>query len=344
MSNLEKEILEQELVIKKAKYRVKNAEGKYEVVYLETSADQVEETADRVFVTPDEKSQITTNKNAIAAETEARTEAVSAINGKIDVINGNESTPGSINKALKDAKDYTDAKVQEVNNANASLAGRVTANETAISDLRDAISNKNSNTIVVDTEAEIATANAAPKVGDLAYVITSKRAYIYKGVEALTAKNAPAGWVVFDEITNELDLVDYLKKTDAEATYRKIADKIAEADLAVELSTKINNKADASYVNTELAKKATPDQITSAVSPVSEKANANKSAIAQEVTDRKGEITRVEGVIDTKVGAVNTAFKAEDAKLNNRISKFAPVISSVEPVDTEAGHVWLELI
>ena len=265
-------------------------------------------------------------------------------NGKLDTINGNEQTPGSINKALKDAKSYTDTKVQEVNSANASLAGRVTANETAISDLRDAISNKNSNTIVVDTEAEIATANAAPKVGDLAYVITSKRAYIYKGVEALTAKNAPAGWVVFDEITNELDLVDYLKKTDAEATYRKIADKIAEADLAVELSTKINNKADASYVNTELAKKATPDQITSAVSPVSEKANANKSAIAQEVTDRKGEITRVEGVIDTKVGAVDTAFKAEDAKLNNRISKFAPVISSVEPVDTEAGHVWLELI
>ena len=28
--------------IRKAKYRVKNSEGEYEVVYLETSADQVE--------------------------------------------------------------------------------------------------------------------------------------------------------------------------------------------------------------------------------------------------------------------------------------------------------------
>ena len=343
MSNLEKQ-MQEELVIRKAKYRVKNAEGKYEVVYLETSADQVEETADRVFVTPDEKSQITANKEAIAAETQARTEAVSAINGKLDTINGNESTPGSINKALKDAKDYADAKVQEVNSANASLAKRVTTNEGAISDLRDAISNKNSNTIVVETEAEIATANAAPKVGDLAYVITSKRAYIYKGVEALTAKNAPAGWVVFDEITNELDLVDYLKKTDAEALYRKSADKIAEGDLAVELSTKINDKADASYVNTELAKKATPDQITAAVSPVSNKANTNESAIAKEVTDRKGEITRVEGLVSAETTARTQAISAVDTKLTQRVDKFVPSVSSEEPVGTETGHVWLEIV
>ena len=103
MSQFEKELRE-ELTIRKAKYRVKNSAGKYEVVYLETSADQVEQTADRVFVTPEEKSQITSNKEAIAAETQAREAAVNAINGKIDVINGNEETTGSISKALKDAK------------------------------------------------------------------------------------------------------------------------------------------------------------------------------------------------------------------------------------------------
>ena len=437
MSKLEKELRE-EVAIKKAKYRVKNSEGKYEVVYLETSADQVEQTSDRVFVTPAEKTQITTNKEAIAAETQARTEAVNTINGKLNVINGNEETAGSISKALKDAKAYTDKKVQEVNGANAALAGRVeaneaalgtvdtritaakneavesaktytngqistintaykaadakvledakadaaekvrvakealessisgvdskvtaltskvSANETAISDLRDAISNKNSNTIVVNTEDEIATANANPKVGDMAYVISSKRAYIYKGVEALSVKAVPQGWVVFDEITSELDLVNYLKKSEAEATYRKLSAKIAEVDLATELVGKINNKADKSYVDGELAKKATPAQITEAVNPVSQKANANESAIAQEVTNRQGEITRVEGLVTSVDGKVDglstsltekeTALKAEDAKLNNRISKFAPVVSNEEPVDTEAGHVWLELV
>ena len=268
-------------------------------------------------------------------------------------------------QVLSNAKAHAEAKVQEakttlessinaVDSKVTTLTGKVSANESAISDLRDAISNKNSNTIVVETEAEIATANPTPKVGDLAYVISSKRAYIYKGVEALTAKNAPEGWVVFDEITNELDLVNYLKKSEAETTYRKLVDKIAESDLATDLSSKINGKADTSYVNTELAKKATPAQITEAVNPVSQKANANESAIAQEVTNRQGEITRVEGLVTSVDGKVDglstsltekeTALKAEDAKLNNRINKFVPVVSNEEPVDTEAGHVWLELV
>lgn len=442
MSKLEKELRE-EVAIKKAKYRVKNSEGKYEVVYLETSADQVEQTSDRVFVTPAEKTQITTNKEAIAAETQARTEAVNTINGKLNVINGNEETAGSISKALKDAKAYTDKKVQEVNGANAALAGRVeaneaalgtvdtritaakneavesaktytngqistidaaykaadakvledakadaaekvrvakealessisgvdgkvtaltskvSANETAISNLRDAISNKNSNTIVVNTEDEIATANANPKVGDMAYVISSKRAYIYKGVEALSVKAVPQGWVVFDEITSELDLVNYLKKSEAEATYRKLSAKIAEVDLATELVGKINNKADKSYVDGELAGKTNEAYVNSkveeVVAPVRTESAQNKANITKEVEDRKTEITRVEGVITSSVNAAKqeltssltekeTALKAEDTKLNNRISKFAPVVSNVEPTGTEAGHVWLQLV
>ena len=453
MSKLEKELRE-EVAIKKAKYRVKNSEGKYEVVYLETSADQVEQTSDRVFVTPAEKTQITTNKEAIAAETQARTEAVNTINGKLNVINGNEETAGSISKALKDAKAYTDKKVQEVNGANAALAGRVEANEAAlgtvdtriaaakneavesaktytngqistidaaykaadakvledakadaaekvrvakealessisgvdskvtaakselqgnidtlagrvstneseISDLRDAISNKNSNTIVVNTEDEIATANANPKVGDMAYVISSKRAYIFKGVDALSVKAVPQGWVVFDEITSELDLVNYLKKSEAEATYRKLSAKIAEVDLATELVGKINNKADKSYVDGELAGKTNEAYVNSkveeVVAPVRTESAQNKANITKEVEDRKTEITRVEGVITSSVNAAKqeltssltekeTALKAEDTKLNNRISKFAPVVSNVEPTETEAGHVWLQLV
>lgn len=442
MSQFEKELRE-ELTIRKAKYRVKNSAGKYEVVYLETSADQVEQTADRVFVTPEEKSQITSNKEAIAAETQAREAAVNAINGKIDVINGNEETTGSISKALKDAKAYTDEKVLEINGANSALSGRVeaveqkveavdgkisaakgeavesaktytdgeigkidaaykaadtkvledakadaqakvqeakaalegsintvdgkvtaltskvSANESAISDLRNAISNKNSNTIVVNTEDEIATTNANPKVGDMAYVISTKRAYIFKGVDALSAKAVPQGWVVFDEITSELDLVNYLKKSEADTTYRKLSAKIAEVDLATELVGKINNKADKSYVDGELAGKTDEAYVNSkveeVVAPVRTESAQNKANIAKEVEDRKAEITRVEGVITSSVNAAKqeltssltekeTALKAEDTKLNNRISKFAPVVAEEEPTETEAGHVWLQLV
>ena len=68
--------------IRKAKYRVKNAQGQYEVVYLETSADQVEQTADRVFVTPAEKSQITTNQQAISKEVADRQAADESLAGR----------------------------------------------------------------------------------------------------------------------------------------------------------------------------------------------------------------------------------------------------------------------
>ena len=603
MSNIFNKNAEQ---IRRAKYRVKNAQGQYEIVYLETSADQVEQTSDRVFVTPAEKSQITSNKEAIAAETQARETAVNGLSGRLDVIEG--TGEGSVKKALQDAKAYTDTKISEVNGANAALEvrvaanegalalvdgkidtakneaintakshtnseiakidaafkeadtaikgrldslesatsdlgeirtnissnasaiskevsdrktavesverklneevsratgaesqlterinavsgevtrveelvstkatetlnsaksytdekvseindnaealeervtanetalglvdgkistakteaidaanvhttseiskidaaykaadvqtlesaksyadtkigeaktalertisavdakvdtlqgdvttleGRVSVNETDIQNLKNAVSNKNNNTIVVNTEDEIATANANPKVGDIAYVISSKRAYIFKGVNAISAKSVPQGWVVFDEITSELDLVDYLKKTDAEATYRKLSVKIAESDLATELVNKIDAKADKTYVDGELAKKTNEAYVNSkveeVVAPVRTESAQNKANIAKEVQDRTAEITRVEGVITSSVNAAKqeltssltekeNALKAEDAKLNNKISKFATVVSAVEPVDTEAGHVWLELV
>lgn len=297
----------------------------------------------------------------ITAEVSRATAAEGALSGRLDVIEGTEEVEGSIAKSLKDAKAYTDSKISEAKTALegsiSTLEGRVTTAEGEISDIKDLLANNNSNTIVVDTVEEIATENPNPKVGDLAFVVSIKKAYIYKGVDAPVVKELPAppaGWILFDEISTEVDLVNYLKKSEAEATYRKLTDKIAEADLATELSTKINDKADTSYVNTELAKKATPEQITTAVTPVSEKADANESAITKEVTDRKGEITRVEGLVTSVDGKVDglstsltekeTALKAEDTKINNRINKFASVVSSEEPTETEAGHVWLELV
>lgn len=265
-------------------------------------------------------------------------------------------------QTLTSAKEYADSvvsaakttlegSIKTVDGKVDALTVRVSTNESAISDLKDAIANKNSNTIVVNTEAEIATANSNPKVGDLAYVVNSKRAYIYKGVSALVVSGAPEGWVVFDEITSELDLVDYLKIEDANSTFRKLSDKIAEADLDQTLTTKIDAKAEKTYVDDELAKKATPADISAAVNPVNEKVEANTKSISDEVLKRTEEISRVESLVTSKVESVNTqlteketALKAEDTKLNNRISKFVPVVSGEMPVDTEAGHVWLELV
>lgn len=63
--------------IRKAKYRVKNAQGQYEVVYLETSADQVETDAERQFVTEAEKAQF--NENTVYSNDMATVNALGGI-------------------------------------------------------------------------------------------------------------------------------------------------------------------------------------------------------------------------------------------------------------------------
>lgn len=348
-----KQTREEEL-IRKAKYRVKNADGKYELVYLETSADQVEETADRVFVTPAEKAKITSMTSDLEAEVTARTEADSLLSGRLDTLEG--VGEGSVNKALVDAKAYADTKAGEVTDAykladtatltsakeyadgqvkvakealEASItevSGKVTTNEEEITKLKDVISNKNSNTIVVNTEAEIATANSNPKVGDLAFVITSKRAYIYNGVTVLAA-GVPEGWVVFDEITSEVDLVDYLKKEEAERTYRKSADKIAEVDLATELAEKINGKADQSFVTSEIG------TLTQRIADEENNRQTQDGLLDGKITSLSGTVTELQGKVNENYTAVN-----------NKIDKNVTAVSSLEPVGTAEGHVWLEIL
>lgn len=312
-------------IIKKAKYNVKNAEGQYELVYLETSADQVEETADRKFITPAEKTQITNNKNAINQEVADRKAADNTLAGRLDVVQG--TGEGSVKKALSDAKAYTDSEIARVNGDNSSLAGRMNTAEsnintlkgqvgtaqTDINNLKDAVANKNSNTIVVNTISEIQTNNPNPKVGDMAYVIDIKKAYIYKGAGAkASTPTPPTGWMIFDEITTELDLTAYLKIADANAKFRDKNTKIGEVDLASDFINKVNSKANTSYVDTTAENK---------VSPVRDKANKVEADLTAEINNRK----------------------AEDTRLNSRISKLIPTVASAEPAGTEVGHVWLQV-
>ena len=260
-------------------------------------------------------------KDLVDGEVTRATTAEGVLAGRLDVIEG--VGEGSINKALEDAKVYTDGKIGEVNGAISGLEGRVATNESAISDIKDVLANKNSNTIVVDTEDEIAVANPNPKVGDIAFVINGtngKKAYIYKGVDALAVESIPDGWVVFDEITNELDLVNYLKKTDAEATYRKIADKITEGDLAVNLAAKINNKADTATVNAALDLKANQNTLESEVASArtfaTSEAQREAGVVDRKLTSAKAELQGNINTVDGKVEANKSAI----AVLNGDVS------------------------
>ena len=267
-------------------------------------------------------------KDLVDGEVARATEAEGDLAGRLDVIEG--AGEGSINKALKDAKVYTDGKIGEVNGAISGLEGRVATNEGEISNIKDILANKNSNTIVVETEEEISIENPTPKIGDLAFVISTKRAYIYKGIQAAILSGIPDGWVVFDEITNELDLVNYLKKTDAEATYRKIADKITEGDLAVNLAAKINNKADTATVNAALDLKANQNTLESEVASArtfaTSEAQREAGVVDRKLTSAKAEL---QGNIDTVDGKVE-ANKSAIAVLNGDVSTTGSVDKKIK--------------
>ena len=267
-------------------------------------------------------------KDLVDGEVARATTAEGVLAGRLDVIEG--VGEGSINKALEDAKVYTDGKIGEVNGAISGLEGRVATNEGEISNIKDILANKNSNTIVVETEEEISIENPTPKIGDLAFVISTKRAYIYKGIQAAILSGIPDGWVVFDEITNELDLVNYLKKTDAEATYRKIADKITEGDLAVNLAAKINNKADTATVNAALDLKANQNTLESEVASArtfaTSEAQREAGVVDGKLTSAKAEL---QGNIDTVDGKVE-ANKSAIAVLNGDVSTTGSVDKKIK--------------
>ena len=354
--------------------RIGNVETSVEEVRGLVDTKTTQALNDAKAYTDEKVAEINAANEALKTKVEANETALGLVDGKIataksEAINtSNAHTTSEIAKidaaykaadakVLEDAKSYADTKIGEAKTALEgsiatvdgkvdTLTSKVSANESAISNLRDAISNKNSNTIVVNTEDEIATSNPNPKVGDIAFVISSKRAYIFKGVDAAKSivgeaivgnaivtdeamlRAVAQGWVVFDEITSELDLVDYLKKSEAEATYRKLSAKIAESDLATELVNKIGAKADKSYVDGELAKKTNEAYVNAkveeVVAPVRTESAQNKAAIAKEVTDRTSEITRVDGLINTLKAAIETANKLS-AELQAKIGKLEEI-------------------
>ena len=332
--------------VKKAKYKVKSATGQYELVYLETSADQVQPTEDRVFVTPDEKSKITSTHSE-----------VQTIKGQIGVINGNDSQVGSIAKALKDAKGYTDTKFgevggivdgkvetakSEINKTISTLSGRVDTNESAISEIREAIAQKGSRTVVVETEEEIATANDNPQVGDMAFVIGSKRAYIYKGLEMYVERSAaPEGWVVFDEITSEVDLVNYLKKDEASSTYLSIETANTTYLKTATANSEFLKKAEASstYLTTAAAEE------TYLATATAETTYFKKTDKVQESGLEDGLKNKINGKLDASAvgGKIDEKLNPVKSELNGKIDGLVPTMQAEEPVGKATGHVWLEI-
>lgn len=356
MSKDLQELEPEELVIRKAKYRVRNAEGKYEVVYLETSADQVIESNEKKFVTQAEKDKIGQYQTAIdgidgkigTAKTEAINESKQYTNTKIGEIDGAYKAADEAVKsaAATTAQQKADAVKNELAPKITAVEGKANQNESGIAEIKGLLA-KNTTAYVAPNVAGIAEVAPSPKVGDIVYVIESKRAYIYKGEEELVvfeapAEEVPSGWVLLDDIQTDVDLGGYETTAHAEATYMKKTDKVAEGNLEDGLKNKINGKLDQSQVNTSIDNKLNPvkNDLQGKINAKLDTSAVN-GKIDEKLNPAKEELKQA---INAKAQEVTSAFQASDAELTKKINNLIPTLAKEQPSEKAEGHVWLEIL
>lgn len=256
--------------------------------------------------------------------------------GKVAILEGEMSQAKSDIQGIKIKDGEQDATLEQLQEKDTNLESSISANSQAIqsevaratreegairqelvgakaelqqgiNDVKALITDKNSNTRVFTNMEEFhgALSSMTPKVGDLVFVIDVKKAFIYKGegaVAVLASIAVPTGWVLFDEISTELDLADYLTKADAQSIYRAKADRIVEGDLDDTLQGKINTKADLSHVTNEI--KRVEDLNTATKVKVEENANAISGlesrfgAVESKVTEHTQKVADLESKVE----------------------------------------------
>ncbi len=110
-------------------FRVKNTDGSDRTLFHFNSSNEWQfSIAPKLSVDPSAQNDLVRKKYvddeinaeesaraaAIAAEESARIAADNALDGRLDVLEGNDSTSGSVAKALKDAKAYADQKISDL--------------------------------------------------------------------------------------------------------------------------------------------------------------------------------------------------------------------------------------
>lgn len=132
---------------KKAKYRVKNSDGKYEVIHLETSADQVITTGEKQFVSATEKATYLDKYSKSEIDNKVR-----EINGNIATLEANDaehlskiSALENTDKEIKSSVTAVDLKVdgikeeleELINNGGSALDEYKTANDARVEALEN---------------------------------------------------------------------------------------------------------------------------------------------------------------------------------------------------------------
>ena len=180
---------------------------------------------------------------------------------------------------------------------------------TEIERLNTHLSNKGSDTLVFQTREEFEQAPLSPKVGDLIYILEEKRAYIF------TQDNE---FVVFDEITNHLDLVSYSKKDEVTTLFEG-----AESRLTAEVE------------RAQLAEQ----QLSHQIADLSDVVGAHSIDIEGLETTVQAHEIEIDGLEDSRYTQDEI-----DRLIDEAIALQAPHLSDEAPMleGLKEGHVWLD--
>jgi hypothetical protein len=266
-------------------------------------------------------SDVAQTKEGLSQEILDREAADKAIESKISTL---DAAYKNADVAIKSRLDTLETNTSDLEQIRTDIKTNTTAIQSEVSERTTAIKNVETkiNTEISEVNETIATnnTNLTTKLSDIEQTVTenlatSKADATTKANQALTDAKSYADSKIATAKTEAIsdsktytdgkisDLIN--GAPEAYDTLKELADAIGENKAGVtDLLTAVGSKAEKTYVDTELAKKASSTDLTA------------------EISERK----------------------AEDAKLSNKIDNLTIVVSANEPSGYSAGHIWLELL
>lgn len=365
MANKKLTTLQNEVLTPKyAKYRVKNAEGKYEIVYLETDMNQVEGLNEAIAqINSDIESA---ESNAIIAANENTSSEIERVEGVISEL---DTAYKAADTLIEERLDVLESNTSDLS----SVKDQVEANKQAIAkevtDRTEAISTVDSK--ITD---EISRATSAEEA--LGLRIDGIDA-AYKSADSETLNSAKA-YADSQDTAKLLEAKAYTDQAvaglvdgapEALNTLKELADALeAHEDAYDALLQTVGLKAEKTYVDEEISKiNATTSGLDSDITALEGTVSALDSAYKLADSQLSSRITTLEEVVNgedgianiksdlekakedilantSAIGAETVAREAAVSEINTTITNNMTIVSSSQPIGTLTGHVWLEIV
>lgn len=177
-----------------------------------------------------------------------------------------------------------------------------------IQSIKHHFSNKGSDTLIFATRQDFEQAELLPKTGDLIYILDEKKAYIYSSDE----------FILFDEITTEEDLKDYIKQSEVETA-------LGETD---------------SHLSTEIERAQSIEQtLQASLATLDVEAKENSQATVGLEDSTQAHQTQIDKLAQDRYTEEEVNRLVDEA-----VEQQMAVLSEVQPEFGRIGHVWLEEI